>query len=44
LIVQSYSSIFLSNMLQSKFSIVLLLSAATFFQATALPLPTPYPQ
>jgi hypothetical protein len=33
-------------MLHSKISIqfVLLLSAATFFQVTALPLPTPYPQ
>jgi hypothetical protein len=46
LIVQSYLSIFLvPNMLQSKLeiSIVLLLSAATFFQVTALPLPAPYP-
>jgi hypothetical protein len=46
LIVQSYSSIFLvSNMFQSKISIVtvLLLSAATFVQVTALPLPPPYP-
>jgi hypothetical protein len=45
LIVQSYLSIFLvPNMLQSKLeiSIVLLLSAATFFQVTALPLPAPY--
>jgi hypothetical protein len=33
-------------MLQSRISIVLLLSAATFVQVTALPLPTgiPYPQ
>jgi hypothetical protein len=47
LIVQSYSSIFLlsrANMLQSKISILLLLSAANFFQITALPFPAPYPQ
>jgi hypothetical protein len=42
LIVQITRPFFLSNMLQFKISIVLLVSAATFLQVTALPLPTPY--
>jgi hypothetical protein len=48
-IVQSYSSILLVSranimVLQYKISIVLLLSAANFFQVTSLPLPAPHPQ
>jgi hypothetical protein len=48
-IVQSYSSILLVSranimVLQSKITIVFLLSAANFFQVTSLPLPAPYPQ